>query len=448
MKTAGKLTAMLRREDLKCFIVESWSVSWPMTLIMFFEFLTGLTDIYIAGRIGKEVQAAYGFVIQLYFVFFIIGNALTVGAVSVISRIFTSGDRRELSHAVNSSIISAVAAGLLFGAAGVLFTPGIIGLANIPADLKPFAISLGRIYAAGLVFQCFLINSNGILRACKQVKDSLRTMCVVCIANILLNFLLALHSPLGYRGIAMATMASVCIGSLINLYSIRPLLTPFGRFSTAIAKRIIAIGWPSGLLQALWQFSAMAIYLILSTLPKNSVEILAALATGLRIESAIFLPAFAFNMANAVIVGNLLGEKKEDDAFRGGIVTALMGVLIVAFLTVAVILNARWIAPLLAHNSIVVAESIKYIYISMLSEPFMAWGIILGGGLNGAGDTKGVMIIVTLSAWLVRIPLAAMFVLFFGMGAVSVWWTMNLSQLVMALFLTRRYFRREWLVQS
>jgi len=33
-----------------------------MTLIMFFEFLIGLTDVSVAGTISKEVQAAYGFV--------------------------------------------------------------------------------------------------------------------------------------------------------------------------------------------------------------------------------------------------------------------------------------------------------------------------------------------------------------------------------------------------
>ncbi len=37
----------------------------------------------------------------------------------------------------------------------------------------------------------------------------------------------------------------------------------------------------------------------------------------------------------------------------------------------------------------VIEESITYIYISMISEPFMAWGMILSGGLNGAGDTRG-----------------------------------------------------------
>ena len=74
-----------------------------MALIMFFEFLIGLTDIYIAGRFGKEVQAAYGFAVQLYFIFIILANALTVGTVSVVSRLFTSENREELTRAVFSS---------------------------------------------------------------------------------------------------------------------------------------------------------------------------------------------------------------------------------------------------------------------------------------------------------------------------------------------------------
>jgi Na+-driven multidrug efflux pump len=189
----------------------------------------------------------------------------------------------------------------------------------------------------------------------------------------------------------------------------------------------------------------MVIFLILSALPEHNVEVLAALSVGIRIESAIFLPAIAFNMANAVIVGNLLGEKRKEDAFRAGIITALMGAIIVILLTIVVILNARWIASLLSTNDVVIAESIKYLYISMLSEPFMVLWVILGGALNGAGDTRGVMVIVALNLWLVRIPLSYIFVVVFGFGAVSVWWVMNLSQFLMALFMTRRYLKRKWL---
>jgi Na+-driven multidrug efflux pump len=199
------------------------------------------------------------------------------------------------------------------------------------------------------------------------------------------------------------------------------------------------------MLQVLWQLSSMVLFLILSALPEHRIEILAALTTGLRIESVIYLPVFGFNMANAVIVANLLGENKKEDAFRSGFTTAAIGVLIVTMMAIAVILNARWIASSLSSNEIVVKECMRYIYVSMISEPFMAWGIILGGGLNGAGDTRSVMIRVAVSVWLVRIPLSYVLVVLFGFGPIWVWWSMNISQFVQAFLMSKRYFGQQWL---
>jgi putative MATE family efflux protein len=415
-----------------------------MTLIMFFEFLIGLTDVYIAGRISKEVQATYGFVIQLYFIFIVIANALTVGTVSVVSRLFTSRDKAELTETVFSSVVTATIAGVVLAGAGILLGPEIIKILNIPEDLKPLAISFIGIYAAGLLFHYVLINCNGILRSCNMVKQSLRTMALVCVVNITLNFFFVFHTPIRFRGIALATASSIFIGCMVNLTLVRGIMTGAKKFSMEKVKKIANIGWPMGLLQILWQLSSMVLFLILSALPEHKIEILAALTTGLRIESAIYLPVFGFNMANAVIVGNLLGEKKEGDTFKSGIVTATIGVVIVTLMVIAVVLNARWIVSFLSNNEVVVKESVKYIYISMISEPFMAWGLILAGGLNGAGDTKSVLMRVALSLWLVRIPLSYIFVVLLGFGAVSVWWSMNLSQFVQAFLISKRYFSQEW----
>ncbi|MBA4391030.1 MAG: MATE family efflux transporter [Syntrophus sp. (in: bacteria)] len=416
-----------------------------MILIMFFEFLIGLTDIYIAGRIGRDIQASYGFVIQMYFVFIIIANALTAGTVSVISRLFTAGDKHALNNAIYSVILTTIIAGIVFGIAGIVLTPVLVNFVNIPKELKPFAIPLGEIYAGGLLFHYIVINTNGILRACKQVRVSLKTMSIVCAANIGINFLLLFHTNIGYKGIALSTAISVCIGSMLNLAHMRSFIRGVKKFSLESMKAIINIGWPLGLGQGFWQLHSMMIYLILSALPRNSIETLAAFAAGLRIESAIFLPAMAFNMANAVIVGNLLGENKKEDAFRAGIITAIMGVTIVSCLTVIVILGAKWIAPLLSKNPVVITECVRYLYISMLSEPFMAFWLVLGGALSGAGDTKGVMFIVISCTWLIRIPLCYLLVVVLGFDAAAVWWMMNLSQFMTAVFMVRRYWQRKWL---
>ena len=429
----------------RTFVARSWSVSWPMTVIMLFEFLIGITDVYIAGRVSKEVQATYGFVFQLYFIFIVIANAITGGTVSVVSRLFTSGNKEELHQAVFTTLATTAAAGVILAIGGIVLTPLIITFMNIPSALKDLTLPFVRIYAIGLLFHYLLINSNGVLRSCNMIKTSLGTMSVVCACNIGLNFLYVFHTPLGYRGIAAATASSVFIGAFINLTHIRKIINRERRFSKAIVKKVVDIGWPMGLNQALWQVASIVLFLILSALPENKVEILAALTTGLRIESAIFLPAFAFNMANAVIVGNLLGEKKQEEAFRSGFVTAAIGVLVVTVLVIAVITNAPRIVSSLSQNEIVIRESIRYLYISLLSEPFMAWGIILGGGISGAGDTRSVLLRVALSVWLVRIPLCYLFVVVLGFGPASVWWSMNLSQLIQCFFLTQRYIGKKWL---
>lgn len=441
---ASRFQTFLKREDIRSLISRSWAVSWPITVMMFFEFLIGLTDVYIAGRISKEVQATYGFVIQLYFIFIVIANALTVGTVTVVSRLFTSENQEKLREAIFSSIAATTIAGIILAIGGILFTPELIRLLGIPDTLKPLSLSFTKIYAIGLLFHYILINSNGILRSCERVKKSLKTMTFVCVINIILNFVLVFRTPLGYRGIALATASSVFIGSMVNAIHMKRLIGHTKRFSLEIVEKIIGIGWPIGLLQVLWQLSSMVLFLILSSLPEHRVEILAALTAGLRVESAIYLPAFAFNMANAVIVGNLMGEKKEGEALRGGIVTAVIGVAMITMMTITVVLNARWIVSFLSTHEIVIRESTKYLYINMISEPFMAWGLILGGGLNGAGDTKSVMLRVALSLWLVRIPLSYIFVTVFGFGAASVWWSMNLSQFVQAFLISKRYFSKKW----
>jgi multidrug resistance protein, MATE family len=435
----------LGREDFLCYVNRSWSVAWPMILIMLFEFLIGLTDVFVAGRVGKEAQATYGYAVQLYFIFIVIANALTVGAVSIVSRQFTAGDQDRLSGVVFSSLVTASIAGVGLAIAGVLLAPSIVHLLNMPQELKAMAIPFVRIYAAGLLFQYVMINCDGILRSCNMVKNSLKSNALAAILNVGLCLFFVFRTPLGYMGIALATVIAVGVGSLVNLYFAQRVITRTRQFVVPAIKEMLKIGWPMGALQVLWQLASVALFLIIGELPKNRVEVLAAFAIGLRVESVIYLPAFAFNMANAVIIGNLLGQKKFEEAYRSGLTTAGIGVAAVTALVLVVILNAWWITSFLSTNDVVIREGVRYLYISMISEPFMAWGIILGGGLNGAGDTRGVMTRVALSLWVVRIPLAYVLVTVFGFGPAAIWWSMNASQAVQAFLMFRRYSQRRWL---
>lgn len=440
-----KLAKIINDKGIRAIISESWAVSWPMTLIMFFEFLIGLSDVYIAGRFGKEVQAGYGLAFQLYFVFIIVGMALTVGTASVISRLFTSERKNEFSLAVSTSIITAIAAGLIATILGIFFSKTIIYSLHTPQAVKELAAPLLMIYSLGFMFDYVLMGTNAVLRASNRIKKSLFTMIVICSLNIALNFILSLGTPLGFKGIGVATVISLFIGAILNLGFTGKFLTKGFNFSREMFKKMVDISWPSALLQIFWQTGTIALFLIVGLLPAMNIEIMAAFTNGLKIESAIFLPAFAFNMANAVLVGNSLGKKENDQAFKRGIVTAATGVFIVIMLTLIIVVNAKIIASRLSSDSIVVNETLRYIFIALLFEPVMAWGVILGGGLNGAGDTKVVMAIVAGSVWLIRIPLSYFIGIYLGFGALGIWWSMNISIACQCFLMTKRYFSKRWM---
>ncbi|MBN1493164.1 MAG: MATE family efflux transporter [Candidatus Omnitrophica bacterium] len=433
------------RHKLRSYIAASWAICWPMMLIMFFEFLITIIDVYVAGTITKDIQAAYGFVLQLYFILTVIAIIINVGTVSIISRTFTGGDKARLSQAVVSAMLTGLVSGLACAFVGFFIFPLVITHVSVPDVVKHYAVPLIRFYSLGIIFAFPLINSNGILRSTKQVRNSLKTMAIVCTLNIALNFYLVFKTPLGFRGIAASTAISLMVGAFLNFtYIKRFIVTPI-HYSAAFVKQIAAIGWPIGFLQIAWQTGTAVIYLILSHVPENNVEILAALTNGMRIESAIFLPIFAFNMSNAALIGNALGANNKTEAFRIGLVTAGLGFCMCIVLTLAVIANAPFLAGLVSHNEIVIRESVRYLYISMICEPIMAIGVILSGALNGAGDTKSVMIRVVASFWLIRIPLSCLFIFVLGLGAVSVWWAMNISLIAHATFIAQRYFSKKWL---
>jgi len=431
--------------ELSSLLIQSWTVSWPMILIMAFQFFISLTDVFIAGRIGKNVQASVGLVSQVYFIFIVIATASNVGTVSIISKLYGSGDRERYRNAIYSILLTIFIAGIFLTVLGVILSPVIINMLNVPQSIKTISIPLTQIYALGVVFQYVLLNTNGILRASKMVKHTLFTMFVVCVSNILLNFYFVFYTPLHYNGIAASTTVSIFIGAAINYAFVRSIIKGGVQYVFYYVKRILDIGWPSALVQIGWQLGTMFLFIIIGSLPEKNVEVMAALTNGIRIESAIFLPAFAFNMANAVIVGNLLGEGNKEKAFKSGLVTAFMGVAGVTVMTILVVFFARDVSEILSKDLIVINESVLYIYISMISEPFMAFSVILGGGLNGAGDTKSVMVRIIMGMWLVRVPLAYILGIVLGFGAAGIWWSMNASILFQMILIARRYFKKEWL---
>jgi MATE family multidrug resistance protein len=271
--------------------------------------------------------------------------------------------------------------------------------------------------------------------------------------NVLGDFALVFGIPpfpkLGYPGIALSTAIGATIGMGINFifFSLPRWRAIYRRpwtVSIAAIKTIANLGWPAGLLQIAWNAGSIVLYNILGRLGDASIVALASLTNGLRIEAIIFLPPFALNMAAAVLVGQNLGAKNPDRAAAVGWKIAWAGVVLISAISICIFIGAEYFASFLTKDPAVLAETTRYLRITMFSEPFMALSLILGGGLQGAGDTRGNMWVIIVCMWLIRLPLAVLLALVLRYGALGVWVAMITSMTAQGLLMARRFHRGKW----
>jgi putative MATE family efflux protein len=424
-----------------------------MLLIMIFDFFVGFADVYVAGFISPQVQAAVGFVSLLYFFVIIIANAISTGTVALVSRAFGSLAFEKASEYVKQSLIFGLIISLMLMAVGLLFHVPIVRIAGFPPQIRTIAETFLVIFSFALGSNYLLIISNGIFRASGEVKKPLLTMFVFCVINIILDFALVFGfgplPALGYPGIGYATAASATVSMVVNLAFFttgrwRKLLRKGWGIHRETILLIARLGWPACLLQVAWNAGSIVLYHILSRLGSESITALASITNGLRIEAIIFMPAFAMNMAASVLVGQNLGAGNPRRATQLGWKIALSAMAVLSLISCIIFIFAGFFASLLARDLSVLAETTRYLRVNMFSEPFMALSLVLGGALQGAGDTRGNMWVIIFCMWIIRLPLAFLMATMLGLGAFGVWLAMVASMTVQGLLMAYRFHRGKW----
>jgi MATE family multidrug resistance protein len=430
-----------------------WHISWPIFLIMILNFLVGLTDVYVAGLISPEVQATVGFISQIYFLVIITANAISIGTLALVSRAIGAGNSKEAIETARQSLLFSVVIAIGLMVIGLFFSREIISLSGFPLKIRPISEDFLKIFAFALGPNYILIVSNAIFRASGEVRKPLYTMFLVSIMNIIGDFVLVFgifpFPKLGFVGIAISTSVSVSIGMFINLAFFfikrwRSVYTSPFALSGSIVKRIIHLGWPAAFLQIAWNAGSLVLYNILSRLGGTSITALASITNGLRVEAIIYLPAFALNMAASVLIGQNLGAHNPERAEKLGWKIALTGCILISILALLIFIRAESLAAILTENSDVLEETTRYLRINMISEPFMAFSVILAGALQGAGDTKGTMWVIIIAMWLIRLPLAYLLAITMGYGALGVWIAMITSMNIQGMLMTWRFHKGQW----
>lgn len=444
----------LKKNSWPLSLKEIWKLTWPQALMMFFHSFIGLADVFVAGRLGKNVQACMGVISQAMFFFLVVAMAVANGSVAAISQSLGSRLPLRAKRYMGLSLQIGLFFGLIILCLGLNFIDNFLNLIKIPSDIYPIARYLLKVSLYILPAYYLLVITNAFFRAHKNVFIPLYTVILVSLINVIGDFGLGLGwwglPKLDYKGLAWSTFGSIFLGFLVNLYFLlkKKLFSlksfPSWRWIKKGFPYLYKVAWPAGLLQIVWHSAYMALYALVASLPVNDVEALAGMSAGIRIESFLFLPGFAFNFTASILVGHLLGAGDFVGAKKAGYQIMFVGLTVFSLLTIPVLIFIHPLAKFVAPDPTVTKEAVSYLYFNIAAIPFLISAMVFGGAFTGAGATLYQMIVMGVSAWLFRIPLAYLLGHLILKNSTGIWLAMFLSMAVQSILMFSFYQFKDW----
>lgn len=303
-----------------------WEMSWPLLVATVVSSIVALVNVQVAGLLGPAAQAAVGLAEQFIFIFQVFIMSVGVSTTALVSRAYGRKDLAEANFATAQSLSLSLLIGLTLTAAAIFMAHFIVPFLTQEREVNAQCNLYLTIYALYVVPYSFVCIVNAAFRAIGSVRISLLIICVEVIVNILGDYLTVLYNwpiaGLGVRGIAASAFLGALIAALVALAFVRGSqlknsLNQILPLSLPLLKRIVSIGLPAALQRLSWAFSVFGLFFILSKAP-NPTAALAAWTIGMRVEGILFMPELALSLAVSSIVGQNLGAKRVDRAFRAG----------------------------------------------------------------------------------------------------------------------------------
>ncbi|UZP69003.1 MATE family efflux transporter [Desulfovibrio mangrovi] len=431
-----------------------WNLAWPQVVMMFFHFTIGFTDVWVAGQIDRGVQAAVGLISQSLFFFLVIAVAVANGSVAAISQSFGAGLRRRALRYIGLVLGIGLVCGAAIWVFGRLFKWQFLAILQVPDEILPVTGYFLDVFLLLLPCYYLMVVTNAVFRAQKLVLIPLASTAIAAGVNAFTDFGFGLGwfglPNFGFKGVAWATFFSVTASTVFNVCMLhrygllkRDTFPPL-RWARKALPYLVKVALPSGGMQLLWHLGYMVLFAITASLPFDNVNALAGMTAGMRVESLLFLPAFAFNMTGSILVGNSLGAGRKDEALR--IALRLIGIACGSMTVVAVCMYP-FIDPLsafLAPEPAVARQAVNYLIYNLLSIPFTVASMTLGGIMMGAGATIYTFAVYSSATWLVRLPIAYTLGHWVWQDAEGVYLAMLISQVFQSTAMMYILLRRDW----
>ena len=326
----------------------------PVAATAILEQLFNASDVAVVGNFTGEAKtvsvAAVGAnspIISLIVNLFI---GIALGTNVVIANAIGRNDRDTVRKTLHTSVLVAIFGGIFVAFLGEAAAAPILGMLNVPEDVFPLALLYLRIYLIGMPVILLYNFEAAIFRSVGDTKTALAFSGVL---NVLLNlfFVAVLHMTV--NGVAIATVISNAISSVLLFIKLRRtngiihLEAKELKIDSASLKNILRIGLPAGIQSAVFAVSNIVIQSAINSL---GTVVMAASSAAYNIEITTYDILNSFSQACTTFVGQNVGAGEMKRCRRTLFLCLAEGIVTLSLAVALILLFGK----LCSHSSTVI----------------------------------------------------------------------------------------------
>lgn len=412
-----------------------------------------MVDVVMIGQINEVSITAVGLANQLFFIFSLLIFGINSGGAIFIAQFWGRRDEANIHRSLGVALAISLAGGLIFTVVAVFFPEWFLRLLSRDDEVVRLGVDYLRIvgwsYLATAVSLTLSSASRSVGDARLPMRASILSLGLNTGLNALLIFGLLGFPAMGVKGAALATLLARGLECLIisvtiftSLHPLRAKWQQYFRFSHDFARRILQKSFPVMANEFLW---AIGMTLYVAAYARMGTQAYAAVQISQTVEKLFFVAAMGIGHAAAVMIGNLLGENRREEAIRYSryfnLLTVFFGVLLAVFLLV----TAPVIAGFFNVDDLVRADAVKVMSVFALFLTIkMCNALQVIGTLRGGGDTTYSLMMEISSVYLVGVPMAFLATVYWQLPIYVVVALVHVEEITKAVVGFSRLFSNKW----
>ena len=382
--------------------------SIPMLLGNFAQQLYNTADTVIVGMYkGDLALSAVGSSMPILNLLLALFVGISTGAGIVVSQRFGARDREGLSKAIGNCITLSAIATVVIMVLGPIITRPLLTLLKTPDSIFDWCAQYLNIYFIGIVGFFYYNMLSGILRGLGDSVTALGFLLVSAALNVGLDLLLV--KDMGVAGVALATVIAQAISSVLCFLKLRSMRDLFDmnfsslKLEKAVAGRIMTLGLPSGITQAIMASAGMVVMNLTNQMGETVV---ACNVIVMRVDGFAMLPNMTFGQAMSVYTGQNVGAGKFDRVTKGVKQGTAIGLLFSATITAILLVFGKYLFDIFTDTQELIDLATRMMRLMAVGYICISVTQVLGGVMRGAGDTTTPMWVSMISTIAIRVPVA------------------------------------------